>query len=167
MTDFKPPELTTEQRRLFLDTIRADKKLGSREAFRRAGVTRGPLMLTKKQAKATLDANEGLGDDYEIARGRDLEAVEDGAWEIAKDPENPKQLDAIKFVLENNHDGYRRHARIEVTGADGGPVELVHEQRLTLAHVAALAAQLGNGSSASAGGELPAARPLLAASDDG
>jgi hypothetical protein len=158
-------ELTAKQRTAFLAAVHNGD--GTREAFRKAGVTRGPLMLTKQLADNILNADPDLRHDYEIARGRDIDKVESVAYRIALDDEHPKQLDAARFVLENNHDGYRRHARIEVTGADGGPVELVHEQRLTLAHVAALAAQLGNGSSASAGGELPAARPLLAASDDG
>jgi hypothetical protein len=159
--DNTPVHVTDTQREKFIALVENDKTIGNVDALRKVGVkgSRGNI-------NRWLDKDQDLLHQSRLARGWNLNRVEATAWEVATNPEHPAWDRANARVLKAYHPLFRDQQRLEVTGEDGGPVVLAHEQRLTLAHVAALAAQLDNGSSASTGGELPAARPLLAASDD-
>lgn len=73
--------------------------------------------------------------------------------------------DAVKLAWAKRwQPAYAGPNRVEITGADGGPLEIGHEERLTLADVATFAAQLR--SRAGVGGGVSGARELLPAPDD-
>lgn len=171
--ELEPRKLTDSQRSRFLDLITADPRMSTREALYQAGIRHtvgGPdTRVTRAQATAIIRADNDLWRDYEIARGRDLDAVEGRVFSIALDKDNAKSLDAAKFLLERLDPRFANGQKLEVTGGNGGPVRVeVEGERVTsIRDVIALAATLGvrgvaGGLSAAASRPaLPAAPPVL------
>lgn len=142
-------ELSAAQRKKFLQLITANKGMGTRHALREAGF-KGTLRAFDR----LLADDEDLRADYEHARGRDLDQVEATAWDVAKDTEHPSWFRANQMVLRAWHPAYRDQSRVELTGADGGPVEM-EDRSASLAEVLrvirAAGAEDGGGA---AGGEM-------------
>jgi hypothetical protein len=116
------PALTQEQRDTALNLIRQartdDTALGNVAALRQAGVEG-----TKGQIRNLID--DDLAEELREARGWSLVRVEDTTFKVAMDPDHPNWDRANSRVLRAYHPAYRDISRHELTGKDGGPVQLI------------------------------------------
>jgi hypothetical protein len=112
------PALTDEQRNAVVEAIRADTKLGNVIALRQAGVEG-----TKGQLRALID--DELAEQIREARGWSLVQVEQSAWSVATDPEHPSWDRANARILKAYHPAFRDISRHELTGKDGGAIQLI------------------------------------------
>lgn len=185
-------ELTPEQRETFLDVIRENPGIGTRAALARAGVMqesvheRGngapawvrKVPLSKDAAKALIESDPELFDDYLAARGKHpeqlvSEAVRRAVHGVDKPVyQNGMQVGEIReysdrllgMLLKAYVPEFRDSARLEVTGDGGGPIET--QQGVSLVAVLGVLRDAGvalDGNSIGPAREaLPAARPVLA-----
>lgn len=160
MAELEQRALSDEKRGKFLDAVKADPKIGNVAALRAAGVDG-----TKRDLRAML--TDDLVEDAREARGWSLIDVEQTTWDVAKNPDHPAWDRANARVLKAYHPSFQDTARLEVTGADGGPVEIVkREVSLTgVLHVLAEAGALPDGLARSLR-DLADARELLPAQSD-
>lgn len=112
------PALTDEQRTAVIERIKADPKSGNVAALRAAGV-----QGTRGQLRALID--DDLAEQIREARGWSLTVVEESAWAVATNTEHPAWDRANARILKAYHPAFRDVSRHELTGKDGGPVELL------------------------------------------
>lgn len=150
MTDTQV-ELTDEQRTKFLEHLQADKTAGIIATLRAAGVTG-----SRGQLRRLYDSDVQLQEQAREARGWNINRVEGVTWEVAVDPNHPS-WDRANARLLKAYGGqqFRDQSRVELTGADGGPVQ-TEDRSATLGDVKRiLDAAVG---STAAGGEVADAR---------
>lgn len=144
------------QRVKMLELVAADKTLGTVKAARLAGLTG-----TRSEIKALIDADEELVGELADARGRGPETIRAEirrrAIEGVEEPvfHNGEQVAVVrkfsdrllglmaKALLPEYRDA--EHVRLEVTGADAGPIQVEGRAVVGLADVVALARKLGVG----------------------
>lgn len=112
------PALTAEQREEVCELVRADRLIGNVAAMRKAG-----LRGSRGQLRALID--DDFAEQLLEARGWQITKVEDAAWTVAIDTQHPAWDRANARVLKAHHPAYRDIARHELTGRDGGPIELL------------------------------------------
>lgn len=136
-------EPTPEERAKVLEIVKAEPRIGTTTAMRRAG-----LEGTMRELRRMVD--EEFAEQIRLARGWDLRAVEDTRWKVALDPEHPRWEAASASVLKQ-YAGWGTE-RVQVTGDDESPVHVrVDGGRVTgLTEVFELARQFGIGLAAGA-----------------
>lgn len=158
-----PTELTDEQRA----TVAAyasdhPEILGYKRLLRNALEIR----FTKQQADTLVRGDDDLRNAILKRHKLDEASLMTSLGAICADPNNPKQLDGLKFGIETYHRNPRLHGVVEVDVSHSGNVTVEHERRLTLDDVFSLARQLA-GPGDGAVDVVPAARSLLPAPEDG
>jgi hypothetical protein len=103
-----------------------------------------------------------------VAQCRAIDGWEEPVWHKGEMVGTIHRHDSrlLEFLIKQADPSFRENQKVELTGKDGGPIAIAHEQRLTLAHLFAFAESIP-GLGGAAGGELPDARPVLPAPDDG
>lgn len=107
--------LTDTQRDAYLAALLADHGLGDVPALRQAGVTG-----TAGELRRMLDADADLREDAWQARGWDVTPALSALAAVAVDTEHRAWNQGNERWLKIR--GYNGPARIELTGADGGPL---------------------------------------------
>lgn len=113
--------MTNKQRADILKALGKQPMMGNKRAFAEAGVR-----MTKNQIAATLEDDPEFADDLAIARGVDPDVLEYPLVLVAKDPEHKHWPTAIRLVMQARHPSYGDKTRLELTGADGGPMEVTN-----------------------------------------
>lgn len=129
--------VTDKQRATVLDLVTADKTVGTVDALRQAGVAG-----TRGQLNTWLDTDSDLLHQTRLARGWNLNRVEATTWTVAADPDHPAWDRANARVLKAYHPAYRDSSRVEMTGADGGPIR-VEKREVSLTGVLHVLAEAG------------------------
>lgn len=158
--------LTDEQRAQFLEILTTNPGIGNIAALRRLElVNPHGYAPTRGQLRRLLEAEEDLAEEAREARGHVWAEIEDGMWQVAKDPDH-KDWRHIVQMLAFAHGGraFRKNAQLEVEHS--GNVTVEHERRLTLDDLAAFARTVP-GYVESTSEELPAPRAILPAPEDG
>lgn len=194
MTD-ETPVLNGEQRTKFLEYVRAHRSCNTRAALKHAGVTRTvewaqphggtkrrTTAVTIRTAKAILDADPELADDYHEARGRGEEEIRAEIRRRAIDGvEEPvfhqgqvvgtvtRYSDRLLYALAKSRlPEYQETARLEHVGPDGGPIAIEDRSASLgdLARVLEAAGALAEINRGAARPDVPAAREVLPAPTD-
>jgi hypothetical protein len=119
------PALTDKQRQDALELIRADTNLGSVAALRQAGV-KG----SKGQIHRLID--DELAEEMREARGWSVTAAKQALYDVAVDTEHPSwQRANALFLRSYGGPEFRDVSRHELTGRDGGPLELLARSDLS------------------------------------
>lgn len=113
-----------EQRKRFLELVRDDAEMGDIRAAREVGVPG-----KRAQVRAAIEADPDLKADLRQARreglgkqGLGIKSLYKVLSEIVSDPEHKDRLKAAMYALNLN--GVVERQRVEMTGEDGGPVEV-------------------------------------------
>lgn len=120
------PSLSADQREHFLTLLRENRELGNWQAVQRTLAETGGGRLFKSECKRYLDAE--LVDDAREARGTAWPIVKiiDNLNTIATSVDHPQAVKAAEIMLNGPYGepGWGRKSALELTGADGGPIEL-------------------------------------------
>lgn len=111
--------MTQAQRAKILKALADKPMMGNKLAFAQAGVR-----MTKAQIAATLEADPEFADDLAIARGVDPDILEFPLVLVAKDPDHKHWPTAIRLVMQARHPSYGDKTKVELSGPDGGPMEV-------------------------------------------
>ena len=152
-------ELSDEQRFAILEFFAATPDGGYKAALQSIGIR-----ATKAEARALLHGDEELREARFKAMGLDERSLFKQLGEIAGSESHKDQFRAVTWGLNAIH-RWHENAGVEVDVSHSGNVTVEHERRLTLDDVIGFARKL-EGSGDVAGGELPAACPLLPAPED-
>jgi hypothetical protein len=110
--------ITARQRRKALELIKQDPTLGNKPALRLAGV-KG----TRGQIGAAID--DGFREAALEARGWRLQSVLNALYSVAVDPSHDHwDRGNARFLKAFGGWRFRDNVNVEVTGRDGGPVQL-------------------------------------------
>lgn len=82
--------------------------------------------ISRKTAYEARKADPAFAQAWDEALADAVDDLEKVAWERARNQSD----DILKFVLRAHHPKYREASRIELTGAEGGPIQ----QEVTVTH---------------------------------
>jgi hypothetical protein len=153
-------ELSDEQREAVLAWFGQHPSGGYKAALRQIGVR-----ASSAEAKQLLLSDEAVRATRLEGWGLSERSVMAGIGEIVGDETHKDRFNALRFAASVLH-GFRESQGVEIDVAHTGTVVVEHERRKTLNDVLAFARAI-DGSGDGAGGELPAARSLLPAPEDG